>query len=104
MRRADPSVFQDELLVTGHSVGQYGLLRGDGASIANSIAAFALAVHGQYNSTVHLHMRWTPIDSVLDALGEGLEFLLWGGGDMARLVEIEVRREGHDEQVIVHAA
>ena len=49
-------------------------------------------------------MCWSPIGSVLDAVGEGIEFLLWGGGDMARLVELEVRREALDEAIIVHAA
>lgn len=64
----------------------------------------APAVHGQYGCIVHLHMRWTPIDSVVDAVAEGMEFLLWGGGDMARIVELEVRREAFDDGVIVHAA
>ncbi len=64
----------------------------------------ALAIHGQYGSMVDLHMRWTPISGVVDAVGEGIEFLLWGGGDMARLVELEVRREALDEDIIVHAS
>ncbi len=104
VRAADPSVFQDELLVSGTTMAGLPLLRCDGAAIANAIAAFAIAVHAQWDCTVHLQMRWTPINSVFDAIGEGLEFLLWGGGDMARLVELEVRREGQDEGVIVHAA
>jgi hypothetical protein len=104
VRGDDPSVFQDELYVTGRTVGAYGLLRCDGAAIANAIAAMALAVHGQYNCTVHLNMRWTPINGLLDAVAEGMEFLLWGGGDMARLVELEIRREDQDDGVIVHAA
>ena len=104
VRGDDPSVFADELLVTGHSAGPYALLRCDGPAIANAIAALAIAVHGQYASVVHLYMRWTPINSILDAVGEGIEFLLWSGGDMARLVELEVRREALDEDIIVHAA
>ena len=48
-------------------------------------------------------MRWTPINSLIDAVGEGIEFLLWGG-DMARLVGLEVRREAHGANIIVHAA
>lgn len=104
VRGDDPSVFQDELYVSGRTVAGYGLLRCDGAAIANAIAALALAIHGQYNCTVHLNMRWTPINSILDAVAEGLEFLLWGGGDMARLVELEIRREDLDGGIIVHAA
>jgi hypothetical protein len=104
VRSADPSVFLDELLITGHSVGPYGLLRCDGAAIANTIAGLALAIHGQYETTVDLYMRWTPINSVIDAVGEGMEFILWGGGDMARIVELEVRRESIDQGIIVHAA
>jgi hypothetical protein len=104
VRADDPSVFADELVVTGHTVGPYALLRCDGPAVANAIAAFAIAVHAQYGSLVHLYMRWTPIDSIVDAVGEGIEFLLWGGGDMARLVELEVRREALDEDIIVHAA
>jgi len=100
----DPSVFADELLVVGQNVGPYQLLHCDGAAIANAIAALAITLHAQYSTILHLYMRWTPIDSVLDAVGEGMEFLLWGGGDMARLVELEVRREGHDQEIIVHAA
>jgi hypothetical protein len=104
VRSDDPSVFADELLITGHTAGPYALLRCDGPAVANAIAALAIAVHGQYGSVVHLYMRWTPINSILDAIGEGMEFLLWGGGDMARLVELEVRREALDEDIIVHAA
>jgi hypothetical protein len=104
VRNDDPSVFLDELLITGHSVGPYGLLRCDGAAIANTIAGLALAIHGQYETTVDLYMRWTPINSVIDAVGEGMEFILWGGGDMARIVELEVRRESIDQGIIVHAA
>ena len=104
IRANDPSRFVDELHVSGEGVGPYRLLRCSGASIANAIAAFAIAVHGRYGGTVDLYMRWTPIDSVLDAVGEGMEFLLWGGGDMARLVELEVRREALDDVIIVHAA
>jgi hypothetical protein len=100
----DPSVFADELLVTGDTVGPYQLLRCEGPAIANAIAALAIAIHDQYACTVHLNMRWTPIDSLLDAVGEGVEFLLWGGGDMARLVELEVRREAGDAHIIVHTA
>jgi hypothetical protein len=100
----DPSVFADELLVAGDTIGPYRRLRCEGAAIANAIAALALAVHDQYGCSIDLYMRWTPIDSVLDAVGEGIQFLLWGGGDMARLVELEVRREGLDEAIIVHAA
>ena len=103
VRGDDPSVFLDELFITGHTAGPYKLLRCDGPAVANAIAALAIAVHGQYGSTVHLYMRWTPISSILDAVGEGIEFLLWGGGDMARLVELEVRREALDGDVIVHA-
>ena len=76
----------------------------DGAAIANTIAGLALAIHGQYETTVDLYMRWTPINSVIDAVGEGMEFILWGGGDMARIVELEVRRESIDQGIIVHAA
>jgi hypothetical protein len=100
----DPSVFADELLVSGDSAGPYRRLRCDGPAIANAIAALAIAVHGQYGCSVDLYMRWTPIDSVLDAVAEGMQFLLWGGGDMARIVELEVRREGLDQAIIVHAA
>jgi len=100
----DPSVFADELAVTGVMVGSYPLLRCEGPAIANAIAALAIAIHDQYACTVHLNMRWTPINSLLDAVGEGLEFLLWGGGDMARLVELEVRREAGDDNIIVHVA
>jgi hypothetical protein len=100
----DPSVFVDELLVVGQRVGPYALLRCNGAAIANAIAALALAIRGQYHCTVHLYMRWTPIGSILAAIGEGIEFLLWGGGDMARLVELEIRHQDVDDQVIVHAA
>lgn len=98
----DPSAFLTELSVTGETVGPYGLLRCDGAAVANAITAVALALHGQYECDVHLYMRWTPIDSLVDAVGEGIEFLLWGGGDMARLVEMEVRREALDQAVFVH--
>jgi hypothetical protein len=104
VRRADPSVFLDDLSIAGHTVGPYQLLRCDAAAVANAIAALAIALHGQYQGAVHLYMRWTPINSILDAIGEGIEFLLWGGGDMARLVELEVRREALDEAIIVHAA
>lgn len=104
VRAEDPSVFAGHLVVGGRTEGPYQVLQCAGPAIANAIAALALAVRGQYGCVVHLNMRWTPIDSVFDAIGEGIEFLLWGGGDMARLVELEVRREAADEDIIVHAA
>jgi hypothetical protein len=100
----DPSVFADNLFVAGDSVGGHRRLRCTAPAIANAIAALAIAVHGRYECGVDLYMRWTPIDSVVDAVGEGMEFLLWGGGDMARLVELEIRQEQHDQEIIVHAA
>jgi hypothetical protein len=100
----DPSVFADQLLVTGDTIGSFRRLRCEGPAIANAITALTIAIHEQYGCTVDLYMRWTPIDSVVDAVGEGMEFLLWGGGDMARLVELEVRRERLDQAIIVHAS
>lgn len=100
----DPSVFADDLLVAGATVGSHRLLRCTAPAIANAITALAIAIHGRYRCGIDLYMRWTPIDSVTDAVGEGMEFLLWGGGDMARLVELEVRRERRDEEIVVHAA
>jgi hypothetical protein len=100
----DPSVFADELLVSGETTGSFRMLRCEGPAVANAIAALTIAIHDQYGCNVDLFMRWTPINSVVDAVGEGMEFLLWGGGDMARLVELEVRRERLDSVVVVHAA
>ncbi|OAI43990.1 hypothetical protein AYO38_10195 [bacterium SCGC AG-212-C10] len=104
VRADDPSVFLDELTVSVGQVGPYPILRSAGAAIANTVAALAIAVHRQHGCTVHIYMRWTPVDSLVDAVAEGVEFLLYGGGDMARLVELELRREGLHQAIIVHAA
>jgi hypothetical protein len=101
----DPSVFAGHLLVVGHTIGDHQVLRCTGPAISNAIAALALAIHSQYACVVHLNMRWTPIPSLADAIAEGIEFLLWGGGDTARIVELEIRHESPVESgVIVHAA
>jgi hypothetical protein len=101
----DPSIFAGQLVVVGTTIGPYQVLRCTGPAIANAIAALALAIHSQYACTVHLNMRWTPIPSFTEAIIEGIEFLLWGGGDMARIVELEIRHESaQDDAVIVHAA
>jgi hypothetical protein len=101
----DPSVFADVLIINGHEVGPYRVLRCHGPAVPNAIAALALAIRGQYGVRVHLNMRWTNINSFSAALGRGLEFILWGEGDTARLVELELRQEAPDDDgVIVHAA
>jgi hypothetical protein len=101
----DPSVFGGHLVVSGVTVGRYQLLRCTAPAVANAIAALALAIHGQYGCVVHLNMRWTPIPTLMDAVAEGIQFLLWGGGDTARIVELEIRRESPTrEAVVVHAA
>lgn len=104
VRASDPSVFQNDVVVTGDVVGGHAVLRCEGAAIANTITALVMAVQRAHACDVHLYMRWTPVDSVLDAVAEGVEFLLYGGGDMARLVELEVRREGLSDRVVVRAA
>jgi hypothetical protein len=101
----DPSVFADKLVVKGDSAGAYQILRCAGPAIPNAIAALAMAVRGQYGCTVHLNMRWTPIPTLSEAVAQGIEFLLWGEGDTARIVELEIRRAASDDQgIIVHAA
>lgn len=44
------------------------------------------------------------MDSVIRTVGEGIEILLSGGGDTAHLVQLEIRRERLDEQIVIHAA
>ncbi len=105
VRADDPSVFADQLLVAGQAQGDHHILRCKGPAIPNAIAALALAIRGRYDCTVHLDMRWTPIPNFLEAIAEGIEFLLWGEGDTARIVELEIRRiAAADDGIIVHAA
>ncbi len=101
VERADPSAFSDRMLVTGHRVGSYSVLRCAAPAIPNGIVALSLVLVREYNCQVHLNASWTSGSPVARAV----RFIIFGEGDTARLVEYIKSRalpEAEQDEIIVH--
>ena len=95
----DASEFSDVVEVTGLRVGPYSVLRAQGSSVPNTIAALMLHLRGK-SAPPQVYMRWSD-DSPLNLT---LRFLLAGQGDVPPLTHEILRRAEPDleRRPIVH--
>jgi hypothetical protein len=101
VRPADPSAFQDQLIVTGHTIGSYCVLRCRAPAVPNAIAALALYLLRTEQCEVHLNFGWT----IGNPIAHHVRFILWGEGDTARLVRLELEEYvPKDSDIFVHVA
>ena len=89
----DPSDFETRLDVHGEvRHDRYRVLTLDSSSVANSLAALALAVRDRTGVTPHLYFEWTEGNPVHNFF----RFLLLGVGEVAPTTREVLRRAEHD--------
>ena len=90
----DASEFAPALHIRGEAVGGYRVLRAEGASVPNSIAAFLLWLRDTTGRRPHAYFGWTE--------GNPLKFLaryiLFGEGDIAPLTHEVLRKAERDPE------
>ncbi len=88
----DASEFAPVLNVTGEEIGRYRVLRAEGSSVANAIAAFLLWLRDTTGQHPHAYFGWTE--------GNPLKYLaryiLFGEGDIAPLTHEVLRKAERD--------
>lgn len=90
----DASEFIETIRVTGVQVGQYRILRAEGAAVPNTIAAILLEIRDRTNQLPHAYFGWAegnPIQYLL-------RFLLFGEGDTAIVTREVLRRAEHNPE------
>ncbi|GIG71784.1 amino acid transporter [Planosporangium flavigriseum] len=88
----DPSEFEAPLRVRGEERYGYRILRVEGTSIANAIAALMLAVRDMTGKTPHIYFNWTEGNPLVFLL----RYLLFGAGEIAPLTR-EILREAEPD-------
>lgn len=89
----DPSEFQWALNVTGEERFGYRILRVQGASIANAIAAVLLHIRDTTGKLPHIYFDWTEGNPIIYLL----RYLFLGEGEVAPLTR-EVLREAEPDR------
>ncbi len=88
----DASEFAPVLHVRGEQIGEYRVLRAEGSSVPNAIAAFLLWLRDATGARPHAYFGWTE--------GNPLKFLmryiLFGEGDIAPLTHEVLRKAERD--------
>jgi hypothetical protein len=88
----DASEFARVLSVKGEEIGDYRVLRAEGASIANAIAAVLLEIQHRTGCKTHVYFGWTE-GNPLKYLAR---FVLFGEGDIAPVTHEVLRRAEPD--------
>ena len=99
---ADSSDFEGELVVRGENRHGFRVLRVDGSTVPNGIAAVALHLSRELDCTPHVYFRWTEGNP----LSNLARFFLFGEGEIAPMTR-EVLREAEprpDRRPWVHVA
>jgi hypothetical protein len=98
----DPSDFETELRVTGHTPYGYPVLRLAGPSVPNSIAALLLHIRARTGTKPHVYFEWSEGNPFVNLL----RYLIFGLGEVAPITR-EILREAEPEprrRPIVHVA
>jgi hypothetical protein len=85
---SDASEFEHKLYVHGHRIGKYAVLRTEGASVPNAIAALLLYLRDRTGSQPHIYFGWVE-GNPLKYLAR---FILFGEGDVAPVTHEILRR------------
>lgn len=96
----DPSNFSDTVTVTGVRVGRHAILRAQGNSVPNTIAAVLLHVRDLTGVPPHVYFEW----SEKGPAGNALRFLLAGEGDIPPLTHeiLRVAEQDQTRRPVVH--
>jgi len=89
---ADASEFAPTLRISGHDIGGHHVLRAEGASVPNSIAAFLLYLRDTTGQRPHIYFGWTE-GNPLKYLAK---YILFGEGDIAPVTH-EVLRQAEPD-------
>ena len=95
----DASEFSDVVEVSGHQIGEYRILRAQGSSVPNTIAALLLHLRGK-GTPPQVYFQWSEDGPVAAAF----RFLIAGEGDVPPLTHEILRRvePDRDRRPIVH--
>ncbi len=88
----DASEFAPKLLVHGERIGEHSILRAQGSSIPNTIAALLLHLRDRTGRQPHVYFGWTE-GNPLKYLAR---FILFGEGDVAPVTHEVLRRAEPD--------
>lgn len=96
----DASDFSDTLYVHGVEVGEHQVLRVQGTSIPNAIAALLLYIRDTTGKLPHVYFEW----SERPLLRSALDFILYGEGDVPSLTHEVLRKAESDpkRRPVVH--
>src|SRR5262249_37455058 len=90
----DPSEFAPVVRVRGVQVGPYRVLRAEGSSIPNAIAAVLLQLRDQTGTRPHAYFSWSEYSPPVAAA----RYLLFGEGDVAPVTREVLRHAEPDPQ------
>ncbi|MGY2892626.1 amino acid transporter [Deinococcus sp. UYEF24] len=95
----DASEFSDVVEVSGHTVGEYRVLRAKGSSVPNTIAALLMHLRGK-GTPPQVYFQWSEEGPMAAAF----RFLIAGEGDVPPLTHEILRRvePDRDRRPIVH--
>src|SRR5579884_3816561 len=98
----DPSEFAPEILVRGEERHGYRILRAEGASVPNTLAAVLLHLRDLTGTIPHAYFSWTEGKPLVEVL----RFLFFGEGDVAPVTHEIIRGAEPDPErrPVIHVA
>jgi hypothetical protein len=90
----DASVFAADVQVQGEEIGGFRVLKVEGASIPNALAATLLAIQDQTGKKPHAYFGWTEGNP----LAYLARFVFFGEGDIAPVTREILRQTDPDPQ------